>query len=66
MKKVLDKDTSLAERINTLFREEGITIYLILTAFSMTIAKIILTITGVFGGGGGVGQEVVHQKIRGP
>ena len=46
IEKVLDKDTSLAGRICTIFREQGITIFPILTALSMTI-------TGVFGGGGG-------------
>ena len=30
--KVLDKNTSLAERIRTLFREQGVTIFPILTA----------------------------------
>ena len=45
----------LAERIRTLFREQGITIFSILTAFSMTISAIVLAITGVFGGGGGIG-----------
>ena len=54
--KVLDQDTSLAERIRTLFREQGITIFLILTALSMTISTIVLAITGVFGGGGGAGS----------
>ena len=53
--KVLDQDTSLAERIRILFREHGITIFSILTALSMTISTIILAITGVFGGGGGTG-----------
>ena len=51
--KVLDKDTSLAERICTLFREQGITIAAILTALSMTISTIALAVTGVFGGGSG-------------
>ena len=32
IEKVLDKDTSLAERICTLFREQGMTIFSILTA----------------------------------
>ena len=36
LEKVLDKDTSLAERIRTLFREQGIIIFSILTALSMT------------------------------
>ena len=62
--KVLDQNTSLAERIRTLFREQSITIFSILTAFSMTISTIVLAITGVFGGTGG-GQEFLHQKAKG-
>ena len=49
IEKILDKDKSLAERIRTLFREQGITIMSILTALSMTISTIVLAITGVFG-----------------
>ena len=57
----------LAERIRTLFREQGITIFSILTAFSMTISAIVLAITGAFGGGGVTGgssskDEVVLKK----
>ena len=55
LEKVLDKNTSLTERIRTLFREQGITIFSILTALSMTISTIVLAITGAFGGGGGAG-----------
>ena len=51
LEKVLDKNTSLGVRISTLFREQGITIFSILTALSLTISTIILAITGVFGGG---------------
>ena len=51
LEKVLDKNTSLAERICTLFHEQGTTIFSILTALSMTISAIVLAITGVFGGG---------------
>ena len=40
LEKVLNKNTSLAERIRTLFREQGITIFSILTALSMTISTI--------------------------
>ena len=36
--KVLDKDTSLAKKIRTLSREQGITIASILTAIGMAIA----------------------------
>ena len=68
LEKVLDKNTSLAERIRTLFREQGITIFSILTALSMTISTILLAITGIFGGAGGVGgsppkDEKVLNKL---
>ena len=63
LEKVLDKDASLAERIHTLFREQGITIFSILTAFLMTtIATTVLTITGVFGGTGGTGSPLSKDK----
>ena len=39
--KVLDKDTSLAEKIRTLFREQGIMIASILTAIKMTIGVLV-------------------------
>ena len=48
LEKVLDQNKSLAERIRTLFREQGITIFSILTALSVTISTIVLVITGVF------------------
>ena len=53
LEKVLDKSTLLAERIRSLFREQVITIFSILTTFSMTISTIALAITGAFEGGGG-------------
>ena len=53
LEKVLDKDTSLTERIRTLFSEQGVTIFSILIALSMTISTIVLAITGVFVGGRG-------------
>ena len=57
LEKVLDRDTFLAQRIRTLFREQGITIFSILTALSITIPTIFLAITGVFGGDGGRGDR---------
>ena len=60
IKEVLDQNTSLAERIRTLFSEQGITIISILTALSMTILTIALTITGVFGRTGE--REVLPQQ----
>ena len=40
--KVLDKDTSLGEKIRTLFREQGITIASILTAVGMAIGGVLV------------------------
>ena len=48
--KVLDKNTSLAEKIRTLFREQGITIASILTAIRMAIGVLV---EALFPGGGG-------------
>ena len=48
--KVLDKDTSLAEKIRTLFREQGITIASILTAIGKAIGVLI---EALLPGGGG-------------
>ena len=39
--KVLDKETSLGEKIRTLFREQGITIVSILTAIGMAIRVLV-------------------------
>ena len=56
--KVLDKDTSLGEKIITLFREQGITIASILTAIGMAIGVLVEALlpgggaTTVSGGGG--------------
>jgi DNA-binding MarR family transcriptional regulator len=46
IEKVLDGDTSLAEGINTIFREQGITIASILTAFALMISTIVGFATG--------------------
>ena len=62
LEKVLDKDASLAERIRILFKEQGITIFSILTALSMTISTIVLAITGVFVGDGGAGGPPSKDK----
>ena len=62
LEKVLDQNTSLGERIRTLFREQGITIFSILTAFSMTISTIVLSITGVFGRGGSAGGSPPKEE----
>ena len=51
--KVLDSNTSLAERIRTLFREQGITIASILTAIGMAISVVIEALLPGSGGGTG-------------
>ena len=48
--KVSDKDTSLSEKIRTLFREQGITIASILTAIGMAIGVLV---EALLPGGGG-------------
>ena len=57
IEKVLDQNASLAERIGTLFCEQGITIFSILTTISMIISTIVLAITGAFGGTGATGAS---------
>ena len=51
--KVLDKDTSLGEKIRTLFKEQGITIASILTAIGMAIGVLV---EALLPGGGGAGM----------
>ena len=52
--KVVDKDTSLAEKIRTLFRELGIMIASILTTIGMTISVLVEALLP--SGGGGTAQ----------
>ena len=47
--RVLNEDTTLAERVRTLFREQGVTLVSILTAVGMAISMLVLALTG--GGG---------------
>ena len=53
----------MAERIHTLFREQGITIFSILTALSMTISTIVFAITGVFEEGGAGGSPPKDEGV---
>ena len=53
--KVLDKDTSLAEKIRNLFREQGIMIAFILTAIGMAIRVLV---EALLPGGGGATASV--------
>ena len=49
IRRILHEDTTLAERIRTLFREQGVTIASILTAIGMAISTLALALTGVGG-----------------
>ena len=44
--KVLNEDTTLAEKIRTLFREQGVTIASLLTALGFIVSTIVLALTG--------------------
>ena len=50
IRRILHEDTTLAERIRTLFREQGITIASILTALGMAISALVFALTGSGGG----------------
>jgi len=52
IERILNEDTSLAERLRTLFREQGVTIASILTALGFIVSTIVLTIQTALGGGG--------------
>ena len=55
--KVLDKDTSLAKKIRTLFREQGITIASILMAIRMAIGVLVEALLPGGGGAAASGGE---------
>ena len=59
--KVLDKDTSLAEKIRTLFREQGITIASILTAIRMAIGVLV---EALLPGGGGAVEVILPLRVQ--
>ena len=57
--KVLDKNTTLHEKIQTLFREQGITIVSILTAFGMVIGFLV---EALLPSGGGSTSQTNPEK----
>ena len=61
---VFDKDTSLAEKIRTLFREQGITIASILTAIGMAIGVLVEALLPG-GGGAAAGGEPPPKDEKG-
>ena len=63
--KKLDKDTSLAEKIQTLFREQGIMIASILTAIGMAISVLIKALLPCGGGAAASGSEPPPKDEKG-
>ena len=66
--KVLDKDTSLGEKIRTLFREQGTTIASILTAIGMAIGVLVEALLqggGAISGGGGEPPPKDEKGLKG-
>ena len=63
IRRLLYEDTTLAERIRTLFREQGITIVSILTAIGMAISTLVLALTG--GGVGGTPSPAPRPPDKG-
>ena len=61
---MLDKDTSLGEKIRTLFREQGITIASILTAIGMAIGVLVEALLpgGAATASGGGGEPPPKDK----
>lgn len=49
---ILHTDTTLCDRIRTLFHEQGVTIATVLTAIGLVISTLVLALTG----GGGTAQ----------
>ena len=62
---MLDKDTSLGEKIRTLFREQGITIASILTAIGMAIKVLVEALLPGSGGAAASGGEPPSQDEKG-
>ena len=67
--KVLDKDTSLGEKIRTLFREQGITLASILTAIGMAIGVLVEALlpdgAATASGGGGEPPPKDEKGLKG-
>ena len=64
-KDVVDKDTSLAEKIQTLFREQGITIASILTAIRMVISVLVEALLPDRGGTVASGGNTLPKDEKG-
>ena len=59
--RILNGDTTLAQKLQTLFREQGVIILIILTTIGLTISTLVLALTG---GGGGVSTAPKRNQHR--
>ena len=61
----MDSNTSLAEKLRTLFREQGITLAAIFTAIGMIISTIVVSLTeGAGGSGGGAPPKDKNKLVK--
>lgn len=61
IEKILDGDLTLREKVKLIFREQGITITAVLTAFGLIISTIITSLTG---GAAGAGPPKHPNKLK--
>ena len=65
--RVLHEDTTLAERLRTLFREQGVTIVSVITALGFIISTLVLALTGGSSGSSPVppsGKEGLKEWVK--
>ena len=62
IEKILDGDLTLREKVKVIFREQGITITAVFTAFGLIISTIITSLTGGADGAAGAGGSL--QSIQ--
>ena len=64
IEKFLDRDLTLREKVKLIFREQGITITAVLTAFGLIILTIITLLIGGAGGAAGAGGSPPKQLLH--
>ena len=62
IEKIIDGDLTLREKVKPIFREQGITITAVLTAFGFIISIIIISLTGGAGAAGGYPNPPKHPN----
>ena len=62
--KIADGDRTLKERLQILWREQGLTLVSVLTAIGMTISTLVLALLPASGSGAGGGSGKTPHKVR--